>query len=126
KPSFTTSEAILKARGVEDRLMADTWSRDGYDALPKLRSLNIPPLVIYGDHDFIPSFAAEHIAEALPAARLVTMKECGHFAYLECPEPVRKEIDAFFRQAPSPARPRRSEGRRVGGGWGCRWAAGSW
>lgn len=97
RPSFTTGEAILKARHVEDRLMADTWSRDGYDLLPKLRSLTVPTLVIYGDHDFIPSFAAEHIAAALPAARFVTMKECGHFAYLECPGPVRKEIDAFFR-----------------------------
>jgi len=97
KPSFATSEAILKARHVEDRLMADTWSLDGYDVLPKLRSLNIPTLVIYGDRDFIPSFVAEHIAQALPAARFVTMKDCGHFAYLECPEPVRKEIDGFFR-----------------------------
>ena len=106
KPSFTTSEAILKARHVEDRLMADTWSLDGYDVLPKLRSLNIPTLVIYGDHDFIPSFVAQHIAEGLPAARFVTMKECGHFAYLECPEPVRKEIDAFFRNSVGPARPK--------------------
>jgi proline iminopeptidase len=97
RPSFTTRDAILKARQVEDRLMADTWLRDGYDLLPKLRSLTIPTLVIYGDHDFISSFVAAHIAEALPKARLVTMKDCGHFAYLECPGPVRKEIDGFFR-----------------------------
>jgi proline iminopeptidase len=96
RPSFTTSEAILKARHVEDRLMADTWDRDGYDLLPKLRSLNVPTLVLYGDHDFIPSFVAEHIAQAVPSARLVTTKDCGHFAYLECPQAVRKEIDAFF------------------------------
>jgi pimeloyl-ACP methyl ester carboxylesterase len=38
---------------------------DGYDLLPRLRSLTIPTLVIYGDHDFIPSFAAEHISGAL-------------------------------------------------------------
>ena len=94
RPSFTTSEAILKARHVEDRLMADTWSMDGYDLLPRLRSLTVPTLVIYGDHDFIPSFVAEHIAEALPAARLVTMKERGHFAYLECPGPVRRKSTA--------------------------------
>jgi proline iminopeptidase len=100
RPSFTTSEAILKARHVEDRLMADSWSLDGYDLLPKLRSLAIPTLVIYGDSDFIPSFVAEHIAEALPTARFVTMKECGHFAYLECPGPVRKEIERFFRSKP--------------------------
>jgi proline iminopeptidase len=104
RPSFTTSEAILKARHVEDRLMADTWFLDGYDLLPKLRSLTIPTLVIYGDHDFIPSFVAEHIAESLPAARLVTMKECGHFAYLECPGPVRKEVDGLFRSTRALAR----------------------
>jgi proline iminopeptidase len=106
RPSFTTREAILKARHAEDRLMAETWSRDGYDLLPKLRGLSIPTLVIHGDHDFIPAFAGEHIAQALPAARFVTMKDCGHFAYLECPGPVRKAIDDFFRgtRAP-PARP---------------------
>ena len=101
RPSFTTGEAILKARHIEDRLMADSWSRDDYDLRPKLRTVKIPTLVIYGDHDFIPPFAAEHIAEALPAARLVTMKDCGHFAYLECPGAVRKEIDDFFRASAS-------------------------
>jgi proline iminopeptidase len=106
RPSFTTSEAILKARHIEDRLMADTWSLDGYDLLPRLRSVTIPTLVIYGDHDLIPSFVAEHIAEALPAARFVTMKECGHFAYLECPGPVGKEIEGFFRNTHVPARPK--------------------
>ncbi len=106
RPSFTTSEAVLKARHVEDRLMADTWSLEGYDLLPKLRSLTIPTLIVYGDRDFIPAFVSEHIAEALPAARLVTMKDCGHFAYLECPGPVRKEIDGLFRKPPAPVRPK--------------------
>lgn len=86
--------------------MADTWSADGYDLLPKLRSLSIPALVIYGDHDFIPAFVAAHVAEAMPNARLVTMKDCGHFAYLECPGPVREEIDAFTGRVQTPARPR--------------------
>lgn len=106
RPSFTTAEAVLKARHVEDRLMADTWSSDGYDVLPRLRHLKTPTLVIYGDHDFIPSFVAEHISQAVPNARLVTMKECGHFAYLECPGPVRKEIDAFFRATRTAAPPK--------------------
>jgi pimeloyl-ACP methyl ester carboxylesterase len=42
-------------------------------------------------------FAAEHIAQAIPGARLVTLKDCGHFPYLECPTPLREQIDAFFR-----------------------------
>jgi proline iminopeptidase len=105
RPSFSSREAILKARHIEDRLMADTWSADGYDVLSRLRSVTIPALVIWGDHDFIPAFVSEHIARALPASRLVTMKECGHFAYLECPEPVHAAIAEFFRNPPARSRP---------------------
>jgi len=97
RASFT-KEGILKARAVEDRLVNETWSSPkGYDLLPRLATLNIPALVIYGDHDFIPFQIAGNIAHALPTARLVTMKQCGHFSYLECPAPTRREIDGFFQ-----------------------------
>jgi len=90
-------EGILKSRAVEDRLVNETWaSPNGYDLHPKLKGLNIPALVITGDHDFFP-FAAEHIAQTIPGARLVTLKDCGHFPYLECPAPLREQIDGFFR-----------------------------
>jgi proline iminopeptidase len=90
-------EGILKSRAVEDRLVNETWaSPKGYDLHPKLKGLNIPALVITGDHDFFP-FAAEHIAQAIPDARLVRLKDCGHFPYLECPAPLREQLDAFFR-----------------------------
>jgi proline iminopeptidase len=96
----------VKARAVEDRLMRDTWQVDGYDLLPKLRSLNIPTLVISGDHDFIPTEIAAHIAGAIPNARLVTIKNCGHFAYLECAGDVRRAFNDFFRSTPASERPR--------------------
>jgi len=88
---------------VEDQLMRDTWQVAGYDLLPKLRSLRIPTLVIAGDGDFIPVAVAEHIARAILGAKLVTIKDCGHFAYLECAGGVRDAFDDFFR----PARRRR-------------------
>jgi proline iminopeptidase len=100
KTGFTSQgkEGILKARAVEDQLMRDTWQVAGYDLLPKLRSLHIPTLVIAGDHDFIPVEAAEHIARAIPNAELVTLRDCGHFAYLECPGEVRNVLNGFFRR----------------------------
>jgi len=89
---------VVKARAVEDHLMAETWaSPKGYDLLPRLATLRVPALVIYGDHDVIPEQIAAHIAHAIPKARYVTMKDCGHFAYLECPAATRKEIDDFFQ-----------------------------
>jgi proline iminopeptidase len=90
-------EGILKARAVEDQLMKDTWSKPEYNLLPELKSLKIPTLVIYSDHDFIPTGTAEHITQAIPNARMVTLKNCGHFPYLECSEALREQIDAFFR-----------------------------
>src|SRR5262249_28870167 len=70
-------EGILKARAVEDRLMRDSWQIESYDLLPKLRTVSISTLVIFGDRDFIPSPISAHIARAIPHARLVTLKNCG-------------------------------------------------
>ena len=88
-------EGILKARKVEDRLVSDTWQRPGYDLLPKLHDLRIPTLVVVGDHDFIPAEIAERLAHAIPGAKLVKLKDCGHFAYLESPEEVRRAVQGF-------------------------------
>jgi len=90
-------DGILKARAVEDRLVNDTWAKPGYDLMPKLKSLKIPTLVIYSDHDMIPAATADHIAQAIPGAQLITLKDCGHFPYMECPVPLREQMDAFFR-----------------------------
>jgi proline iminopeptidase len=93
-------EGIVKARAVEDRLMRDTWQVDSYDLLPKLQTLSIPTLVIWGDHDFFPREVAAHIARASPDAQLVTLKDCGHFAYMECPAEVRNAFNNFFQRRP--------------------------
>ena len=98
-------DGIVKARAVEDRLMRDTWDMDGYDLLPKLRDLSIPSLVIYGDPDFFPGEIPAHVARAIPDARLVTLKNCGHFAYLECPDDVRRAVNDFFRRTRATGRP---------------------
>jgi pimeloyl-ACP methyl ester carboxylesterase len=96
--AFTSQRAagIVKAQAVEDRLMRDTWEVDNYDLLPKLRTLGIPTLVITGDHDFIPVEISQHIAGAIPKARLITLKDCGHFSYLECPGELRAALNVFF------------------------------
>jgi len=90
------SAGIIKARAVESRLMSETWAAPEYNLLPRLKSLRIPTLVVTGDHEFIPIPTAEHITQALPNARMVTLKNCGHFSYMESPVAVREQIDAFF------------------------------
>ncbi len=91
-------EGILKARAIEDRLYRDTWEMPGYNLMPKLRSLRIATLVIAGDHDFIPLEIAEHIGHAIPNAQLVRIEDCGHFAFLECADEVRRAFNDFLRR----------------------------
>lgn len=91
-----TPETILLARAIEHRLYDQTWVREDYDLLPRLRELDVPTLVVHGEHDFIPLVVAEHVAEAIPGARLRVLTACGHFSYLEAPEAVEREITALL------------------------------
>jgi proline iminopeptidase len=91
-----TPEGIRKARAIEDRLYAQTWSSSGYDLLPRLARLRIPTLIVHGDHDFVPAACVEHIAEAMPGSRLVMLRDCGHFSYLERPDEVREALKGFL------------------------------
>jgi len=93
-----TKEGILKARQIEECLMNETWSSNGYNLLPKLKELSVPTLILHGDHDFFPTDCAAHVAQAISGARFVLLRECGHFSYLECPDGVYKAIVDFFHK----------------------------
>jgi proline iminopeptidase len=96
RASFT-QEGILKARAIEKRLYAETWFVEQYDLLPRLESLQVPTLVIHGEHDFVPVACARHVAEAIPTSHFVLLKDCGHFTYLECPMAFREALLNFMR-----------------------------
>ena len=89
-------EDILKARTIEERLYAQTWDATGYDLTVKLGRSRPRPLVVHGDHDFIPVACARNIAAAVPGARLVVLNDCGHFSYLERPDEVEHAIVEWF------------------------------
>jgi proline iminopeptidase len=91
---------VLTARAIENRLYDQTWSSPGYDLLPRLRRLAVPTLVLHGENDFIPVELAAHVAEAIPAARLVLLPQCGHFAYLEAPDAVVQHVRELFATQP--------------------------
>jgi len=91
-----TKEGVLRGRAIEEQLYKETWLSKEYDLFPKLKQLSIPTLVIHGDYDFVPAECAAHIAQAIPGARFALLRECGHFAYIESPDEVRKEISDFF------------------------------
>ena len=91
-----TAEGVLLARAIEHQLYEETSQSADFDLFPALRRLDIPTLVLHGEHDFVPVELATRIAEALPGARLTVLPGCGHFAYLEAPELVFDEATRFF------------------------------
>jgi proline iminopeptidase len=91
-----TEERVLTARAIEDRLYEQTWGVDRYDLVPALQALDIPTLVLHGEHDFIPVPLAARIAQAMPRGRLVVLEDCGHFSYLEFPDAVHDHVVALF------------------------------
>lgn len=91
-----TKESVLKARPVAERLWHETYESPEYNLLPQLTRLRMPTLILHGDYDFVPVACAAHIAEAIPGARFVVLRDCGHFSYLERPDAVRQALKEFF------------------------------
>jgi proline iminopeptidase len=87
---------VLKARAIEQRLYGGTWLDAGYDRLATLAGLATRALVVHGDRDLIPLASAAHVADAIAGARLVVLRDCGHFAHVERPAEVCREISAFL------------------------------
>jgi proline iminopeptidase len=92
-----TKESVLTARATTGRLFPETVELPGYNLLPELTRLRMPTLVLHGDYDFVPVACAAHIAEAIPGACLVVLRDCGHFSYMERPDEVRAALSEFFQ-----------------------------
>jgi proline iminopeptidase len=96
RPSFI-QQVVLRSRAIEDHLYEQTWLVEDYDLFPALQQLDIPTLVIHGDHDFIPAAIASHVAETIPGATFTLLQNCGHFSYIESPDGVRSALATFFQ-----------------------------
>jgi pimeloyl-ACP methyl ester carboxylesterase len=95
-PKFVTAEAVevyfrpLFIEGAAEALIAMT-SQPGLSdaALPPLKSLKVPALIVWGRHDrVIPVAMADYFARELPTARKVIFEKSGHM-------PHEEESDAF-------------------------------
>src|SRR5205085_7403082 len=69
------------------------------DVSGRLRDLDVPALLVCGQHDGIsPSAEMRQIAAQMPRARFVEVENAGHMAPLEQPAPVNAAIREFVRQ----------------------------
>lgn len=71
--------------------------REGDLSEETLRQIQTPCLLIWGDHDkIVPVAIGKKLAQDLPYARLVILKETGHLVPEEKPKEVYEEIRSFL------------------------------
>ena len=66
---------------------------DQHDDLQKLK---IPTLIIRGESDVIPTSAANSMAHSINSSKLVVLKNCGHFPYIEQPKEWLEVVEGFL------------------------------
>lgn len=72
------------------------WGHRKPSFLERLRYIRQPTLVACGSNDYwIPAKFSRQVAESIPGARYVEMKDCGHVPVREQPDASAKMIAAF-------------------------------
>ena len=90
-----TREGVVKARAIDERLLAETFNDPAFDMTQELQRIKAPTLVIHGENDFFQASGSSRIADSIPGAQMVTIPNCGHFSYLESPEAFRLAVEEF-------------------------------
>ena len=90
--SRPVNQEINKALGEDFRRHASS-----NEFLAGLRRIEFPALVLHGDRDLRPIWAAERLAHQLPNARLVRLPG-GHFPWVEAPFELRRLLRSFVSE----------------------------
>jgi pimeloyl-ACP methyl ester carboxylesterase len=84
------------AKTVENALIA---MRDRADSNPVLPFIDVPTLLLYGEHDAItPPPLGYNIAAKMPQAEMVVIRAAGHMAPMEQPYDVNRELRRFIER----------------------------
>ncbi|MCC6128270.1 MAG: alpha/beta hydrolase [Chlamydiae bacterium] len=75
-----------------------------FDLHEKLKSLTCKTLIVHGDKDPISLPVIERTHKSIPNSRLVILKDCGHFPYVEKPDELFPILDAFLHDKSYTAR----------------------
>ena len=69
------------------------------DISEKLKSINIPSLIIWGEEDkLIPFEYAQHFVSLINGCKFMSMKGCGHSPYIEDPEKLSQLAIKFLAE----------------------------
>lgn len=94
--------AIMDATPGETIARASLGMAERQDARPLLAGLDIPTLVIGGEHDqLMPPAVLEGLAGAIPGARLAMLPGAGHVSNLDNPAAFRAALHGFLAALPA-------------------------
>jgi proline iminopeptidase len=62
----------------------------------QLHRLHVPVLLVHGAADPRPFASVEALAQELPNAQVIQLKDAGHFAFWESPDELRRVLAAFL------------------------------
>ena len=89
---------MMRAPGVRAALIERMRQTRNSDPVPRLQSLKMPVLLVWGDKDaFIPITNAQDYLKAIPQATLVAIPQAGHVVHEEAPLPSVQAVKAFLQ-----------------------------
>jgi len=68
-----------------------------YDFSADMKKITAPTLVVYGDYEILAESAGKQIADLIPNAEFVLLKDCGHFPFIEQPKTYFGTINEFLK-----------------------------
>jgi 3-oxoadipate enol-lactonase len=98
-PIVEATRQVIHATSPEGIAAALRGMAERPDVTGQLASIDVPALLICGEHDAIsPADEMRQIAAALPSGRFVLIPDAGHMAPLEQPQAVNKAIRDFLAE----------------------------
>ncbi len=68
----------------------------GFDFVPALRKLQMPTLIILGDHDLVSTATAEETHAAIRNSQLIILGRSGHMSFVDQMDAFLRDVSAFL------------------------------
>lgn len=96
KLNLTLSASANVSGNKTFEILRKTYFARSYDLTNDLKKLTCKTLIIHGDSDVIPLQTAKNIHANIASSELVVIEKCGHFPFMEKPEPCFHHLNAFL------------------------------
>ncbi|TQI71311.1 proline iminopeptidase [Gramella sp. Hel_I_59] len=98
--STRTSEVAERLMTTDRTINSQVWANMnliGFDVSEEMKNFNKPVLILNGIDEIVHKDIAIYADSVLPDSRLILMKDCGHYGWIEKPEIYLKEVKEFLK-----------------------------